>query len=193
MIRILLETRGFAVTSRQGALIVLTLCASCNRETRVTRVSPTLAQMTETVTLTDLRPGPSDASVQGNEPSAQEMGEFYGDQYESNAYLISEGKKLYFDFNCVGCHSNGGGGMGPPLMDEHWIYGHRPEQIFSTILQGRPNGMPAYQGRLNHHQTWQLVAYVRALGGLTESGVAPGRSDGLQGRLPEHTLPRQTP
>ena len=28
-------------------------------------------------------------------------------------------------------------------MDDKWIYGSRPEQIYSDIVQGRPNGMPS--------------------------------------------------
>ena len=31
-------------------------------------------------------------------------------------------------------------------MDDKWIYGYEPEQIFATISQGRPNGMPAFGG-----------------------------------------------
>ena len=45
--------------------------------------------------------------------------------------------------NCVGCHSHGGGGMGPALMDGQWRYGGRIDQIATTIAEGRPNGMPA--------------------------------------------------
>src|SRR5207237_1085055 len=59
--------------------------------------------------------------------------------YEENAYAVSEGKRLYENFNCVGCHSHGGGGIGPPLMDNDWIYGAEPANIFSTIMEGRPN------------------------------------------------------
>ena len=44
--------------------------------------------------------------------------------------------------NCAGCHFNGGGGMGPPLMDNIWIYGDSIENIGASIREGRPNGMP---------------------------------------------------
>ena len=64
--------------------------------------------------------------------------------FQDNAYGISEGKRLFESFNCVGCHSHGGGGMGPALMDDRWIYGSRPENIYATILEGRPNGMPSF-------------------------------------------------
>lgn len=79
---------------------------------------------------------------------------------------INEGKRLYSWFNCVGCHANGGGGMGPPLIDDAWIYGSEPIHIYSTIVEGRPNGMPAFGAKIPEDEVWKLVAYVRALGGL---------------------------
>ena len=69
---------------------------------------------------------------------------FVPDTYEENAFALSEGKRLYSAFNCVGCHAHGGGGMGPALIDDKWIYGHEPGQIFATIVEGRPNGMPSF-------------------------------------------------
>ena len=68
---------------------------------------------------------------------------------------------------CVGCHANGGGGIGPPLADAKWIYGEAPHDIFASIWQGRPNGMPAFRGRVAPDQVWALVAYVRAMAHLT--------------------------
>jgi cytochrome c oxidase cbb3-type subunit 3 len=35
-------------------------------------------------------------------------------EFEENAYMVSEGKRLFSAFNCVGCHAHGGGGMGRP-------------------------------------------------------------------------------
>ena len=84
---------------------------------------------------------------------------------------MSEGQRLYTWFNCVGCHAHGGGGMGPALMDDEWIYGSDPAQIFSTIIEGRPNGMPTFGGKVNAQEAWQLVAYVRSM-----SGRAPGKT-----------------
>ena len=68
--------------------------------------------------------------------------------YEQNAYAVAEGKRLYNAYNCVGCHQQGGGGIGPALMDSTWIYGSRPEQIYADIVQGRPNGMPSFAGKI---------------------------------------------
>jgi cytochrome c oxidase cbb3-type subunit 3 len=129
--------------------------------------------------LTDLQPGQkTPATAVKNE-------------YEENAYALSEGKRLFSSYNCNGCHAQGGGGMGPPLMDENWIYGGRPEQIFSTIVEGRPNGMPSFRGKVPDFQVWQLAAYVRSMSGQVPKDAAPARPDHLQGKPPENSTEQQ--
>ena len=84
--------------------------------------------------------------------------------YANDKNSIAQGAKLFNAMNCVGCHaSQGGGGMGPPLSDSQWIYGGKPEQIFLTIAQGRPNGMPAFGRILPDAEIWKLVSYVQTL------------------------------
>jgi cytochrome c oxidase cbb3-type subunit 3 len=106
--------------------------------------------------------------------------------YDDNAYAIAEGKRLYRWYNCSGCHFNGGGGIGPPLMDSEWRYGSDPASLFASITQGRPNGMPSYGGHLPDDQVWKIVAYVRSMGGAVRSDVAPSRSDTLYPGKPEN-------
>jgi cytochrome c oxidase cbb3-type subunit III len=84
--------------------------------------------------------------------------------FEGDAQAIGEGKRLYHWYNCSGCHFNGGGGIGPPLMDDDWIYGGAPQNVLDSILQGRANGMPSYAGRLSPEDAWKIVAFVRTLG-----------------------------
>jgi len=98
-------------------------------------------------------------------------------KYGSNAYALGEGQRLYKQMNCVGCHFHGGGGIGPALMDDQWIYGSDPSQIFTTIVEGRPNGMPSFKGRIANKEVWELVAYVRSLSGLEGSVVSSARED----------------
>jgi cytochrome c oxidase cbb3-type subunit 3 len=106
--------------------------------------------------------------------------------YEDQARDVSDGKRFYRWYNCNGCHGGGGGGgMGPPLMDNEWIYGREPAQIFETIARGRPNGMPSFGGHVPDDQIWKLVAYVRSMSGLLPSDVAPGRGDQLLGSVAE--------
>ncbi len=83
--------------------------------------------------------------------------------FYDNAEAVNTGKRLYGQYNCSGCHSNGGGGMGPSLMDNEWIYGGRLEQIHQTLLEGRPNGMPTWGGKISDEQLWQISAYVRSM------------------------------
>jgi cytochrome c oxidase cbb3-type subunit 3 len=83
--------------------------------------------------------------------------------YEGKPQYINEGRRLFTWYNCVGCHFNGGGGIGPALMDNQWRYGGRLDQIYSSISQGRPNGMPHWGGMIPDAQIWELAAYVRSL------------------------------
>lgn len=97
--------------------------------------------------------------------------------FHGNAYEISEGQRLFNWYNCSGCHANGGGGIGPPLIKDTWIYGGEPANIFDTIVKGRPNGMPAWGGRIPEYQIWQIVAYVRSLNNEQPKAATPVRSD----------------
>src|SRR4051812_6767590 len=155
------------------ALCVVATLAACQREERQFNSPPDASKAVESVQLTPLHAG-------DDPPKAS-----FHNKYQENAYAMSQGKQLFSAFNCNGCHGNGGGGMGPALMDDTWIYGSEPEQIFTTIVEGRPNGMPSFRGRITNDQVWQLVAYVRSLSGLARSDAAPGRSDHIEARLPE--------
>lgn len=85
--------------------------------------------------------------------------------YEGNASAAAEGRSLFNAMNCSGCHAkDAGGGMGPPLGDKDWIYGGEPGQIYLSILQGRPNGMPSFEKALPPDALWKLVTYIRTLG-----------------------------
>jgi cytochrome c oxidase cbb3-type subunit III len=106
--------------------------------------------------------------------------------YEGNAFAVNQGKRLYRWYNCNGCHANGGGSMGPALMDSEWRYGSDPESLFRTIMQGRPNGMPSFGGHIPEDQVWKIVAYVRAMGGGVRTDVAPSRTDSLYPGKPEN-------
>ncbi|HYD33907.1 MAG TPA: c-type cytochrome [Methylophilaceae bacterium] len=84
--------------------------------------------------------------------------------YEGDPKAVAQGQTLYSAMNCIGCHApEGGGGMGPPLSDDAWIYGSDPGQVYLSIVQGRPNGMPSFSKALPPEAIWQLVSYVRSL------------------------------
>ena len=127
------------------------------------------------------------------QPSAQDAARSIpaavNNPYEGNAYAINQGQQLFDKFNCSGCHFHGGGGIGPPLMDEEWIYGSSPAQIYQSIAEGRPNGMPAWGGRIADYQIWQLVTYVRAVGGFEGKVATPSRAEGMQSKRAEEPKP----
>ncbi|HZV97857.1 MAG TPA: c-type cytochrome [Methylophilaceae bacterium] len=84
--------------------------------------------------------------------------------YQGDPKAVAQGQTLYSAMNCIGCHApQGGGGMGPPLSDDVWIYGSEPAQVYLSIVQGRPNGMPSFAKALPPEAIWQLVSYVRSL------------------------------
>jgi len=109
--------------------------------------------------------------------------------YDNNANAIAMGQTLYTQMNCVGCHSHGGGGMGPPLMDDEWRYGGRIDQIATTIAEGRPNGMPAWRGKLTEHQIWDLAAYVRSLSVLPSKDAVSSRTESMSTGTPQTLTP----
>ena len=147
------------------AIAIVLALTSCEREQRQFKSSAPAAAKVQTVTLSELRPGAQLPETEVN------------NSYEENAYALSEGQRLYAWFNCVGCHFHGGGGIGPALMDDQWIYGSKPENIFASIVEGRPNGVPSFRGKIPAYQAWQLVAYVRSLSGLAPQDATAARSD----------------
>ena len=158
-------------------LCALVFLPACEREKRELQPQPTRREAGLT---TDFVAGAGALQPSGNAA-------------EHNAPALSEGKTLFATYNCSGCHANGGGGMGPALMDGEWIYGYYPDQIFRTILEGRPNGMPAFRGRIPDYQVWSIATYVRSLSGLVPKDAAPGRDDHLSGKKPESSTDKMQP
>ena len=166
--------RGWTVLVLMGLLGV-----SCKREER--QFEPPAATGNVPVVMSDLQPGAPGPQAGTKNP------------LEENATALSDGKRLFSQYNCTGCHANGGGAIGPPLMDEKWIYGSDPANIYSTIVEGRPNGMPSFRHKISDYQVWELSAYVRSLSGQVRKDVAPGRSDDMNVHRSEQRIERKTP
>jgi cytochrome c oxidase cbb3-type subunit III len=164
------------------ALLAVVAAAGCEREQR--RFSePGGSTVTVTTPLSDIRAGGGAVATPVQSP------------YDENAFAIGEGQRLFQWFNCSGCHATGdNGAIGPALTDEQWIYGKAPDQIFSTIVQGRPNGMPAFGSRIPNQQVWQLVSYVRSLSGELPKTASPSRQDAMYfGKPPAERQPVPQP
>ena len=185
------------MTSVRVALAALLLVA-CDREQRPftdnpqrltaprqSALQPGPTMITDTAGVSKAPSGPTAVRYTVNEPPEG--------RYDHNAWGTNEGKRLYAQMNCAGCHSNGGGGMGPALMDDFWLYGSTPESIYESIVSGRPNGMPSWNDRLTPQQVWQLVSYVRSMSGLTPKGSRPARSDHMMTRPAEAQTPNARP
>lgn len=83
---------------------------------------------------------------------------------EADPQVRTIGSQLYHSYNCVDCHGmDGSGAMGPSLADGRWRFGGTAAEVFESIYQGRPDGMPAWGGRISDADIWRLVAYVRSL------------------------------
>lgn len=145
----------------------LALAAACGNEKEAAPAPAAtwLAEPLAAVRTSTLAAGASNPMPEVRNPYADDPG------------AMVQGRQLYLSFNCAGCHGGaGGGGIGPPLADEHWIYGGSDANIYATIVQGRPNGMPAFGPSLQGEAAWKLAAYVHSLGGRAESEDG-GRSD----------------
>lgn len=172
----------FRTEALVAALGLALLATGCERERREYHSAPEQAP-SRSPRLSTLQPG-----VPQPDPV-----DTIGPHYANNAYHISQGGRLFRQFNCNGCHANGGGGMGPALMDDEWRYGGRIDQIHATIMDGRPNGMPSWRGKLTDQQAWQLSAYVLSMSGNVRKDAAPSRSDSMLGPPPPTQTPEQKP
>jgi cytochrome c oxidase cbb3-type subunit 3 len=115
-----------------------------------------LQQFTAGTTATLLK-----APVSGLFPGAAMRGSGVKNPAANDPGSAERGMRYYTMFNCVGCHApNGGGGMGLSLSNSYFQYGSDPANIYLSIVQGRPNGMPAWGASLPDEVVWDLVSYI---------------------------------
>lgn len=158
-----------SITRRAGALALVgagaLLLASCGRsEGDSTTAAPPQAspsmEAIAAVPLGDLA-GAAESHLAATIPNP----------YRDDPQAAQQGHELFVRMNCAGCHGYGAtGGMGPNLTDAYWRYGGAPVQIFKSIHDGRPQGMPAWNPALPPQEIWKLVAYIQSLGGSYSAG-----------------------
>jgi cytochrome c(L) len=85
--------------------------------------------------------------------------------FTGNAEAIKEGRSIYMQSGCNGCHGMGGGGMGPALLDDTWKWGGDDETLFKLIKGQIPNQtMPSVFGAvLSEEQVWKVIAWIRSI------------------------------
>jgi cytochrome c oxidase cbb3-type subunit 3 len=192
---------------RLALLAALALVAGCEREERLLRTAPGGTSTAPAVRNSGLVPGPTGTAADSLPPeqvddtvaapsfvtdSLPRRALHAGDAspYETRAHAVAEGKVLWEWMNCVGCHAEGGGAIGPALIDDAWLYGSTPQQIYASIVEGRPNGMPSFGGRLTDSDVWKLVAYVQSMNAVQGRSSRSGRGDDIRMRVSEQRLPR---
>src|SRR3954465_2570235 len=157
------------------ASVTLPVAMSCKREERSFRVAPPFVEMPEDIPYNNyVRPGPiATTTPSTSQPVSVKRLPYapFSQQYVINAQAQSDGQVLYELMNCSGCHAHGGGGIGPPLLGKEWFYGSDPQAVYISILEGRPNGMPSFRGRIPDYQIWEIVAYVSFLGVLANTNA----------------------
>jgi cytochrome c oxidase cbb3-type subunit 3 len=153
--------------------------AACQREERELRLDPPVAAALDRIALMP-------NAIGGAPPQVY----FALDKpYESNAFNLSQGKRLYSWFGCKSCHSDGQGGIGPAFLDGWWNYGPEMVSIVASIRDGRPHGMPAFVDKMTTEQIWQLAGYVQTIGAYSAKTAAPSRNDEKQTRPAENRAP----
>jgi cytochrome c oxidase cbb3-type subunit 3 len=99
--------------------------------------------------------------------------------YRGDAAAIAEGSETFTSV-CAACHKPDGSGLvGPSLVDPYWKYGHADADLFASVSQGRPGGMPPWGTQLGTEKIWKVLAYLETLPRSSEPGVgAPGVAPG---------------
>lgn len=82
------------------------------------------------------------------------------------------GQRLFAN-HCSQCHgADARGSYGfPDLTDGDWLYGGAPDQITTSIAQGRHGVMPPWEAALGDSGVAQVVAFVTTLNGRTDDAA----------------------
>ncbi len=85
--------------------------------------------------------------------------------YTGDAAAIEEGKRLFLETGCVGCHGlQAEGGNGPSLTDDQWRYSPTDATLFRAITNGRAGSlMPPWRDKLSADETWKVIAFIRSI------------------------------
>jgi mono/diheme cytochrome c family protein len=75
---------------------------------------------------------------------------------------VAAGQKLFTLSACRTCHGPTlTGGAAPNLVDQLWLHGGRPSEVFQTIVRGVPSkGMPTWGPALDATVITQIVAFI---------------------------------
>lgn len=104
--------------------------------------------------------------------------------YLSDATSLEAGKKIFITA-CAACHAaDGGGTVGPNLVDDYWLHGGGLSDIFKSIKYGWPEkGMKSWKDDYSPAQIAQISSYIKSL-----KGTKPGTPKESQGERYEEKV-----
>jgi cbb3-type cytochrome oxidase cytochrome c subunit len=83
--------------------------------------------------------------------------------FAGNRAAEEEGERIYKE-SCKSCHGEkGAGGFGPKLAVKAHKFGNADAELFASVAEGRPGGMPAFLPQIGKDRVWKVVAYIRRL------------------------------
>jgi mono/diheme cytochrome c family protein len=118
---------------------------------------------------------PPKAAVPDQQPKASEVPASVDQQkpkklnpFTGNADAIKEGRQLYLQSGCPGCHGSGGGGAmagATAFIKDTWKFGGDDETYFKVTKGTYPGQtMPAVFGAvLTDEQIWKIIAWIRSI------------------------------
>lgn len=127
------------------------------------------------------------SSLQQYKNQVQIAEETYGPRFQKYAAIdiktlakdeeaLKSGERLYANY-CSVCHgSDARGAKGyPNLRDQDWLYGGEPDQIKTSILNGRQAAMPPWEAVLGENGVLDVTEYVLSLSGREHDEGAAAR------------------
>jgi cytochrome c oxidase cbb3-type subunit III len=94
-------------------------------------------------------------------PAASESAANPG-MYSGQPAAIAEGKTIYAE-NCAACHNaDATGGIGPNLTVS-LKYGSTAQDIYDSVSNGRPNGMPPFMQQLGKDRIYKIAAFLESM------------------------------
>jgi cytochrome c oxidase cbb3-type subunit 3 len=75
--------------------------------------------------------------------------------------FVSAGEETFMS-NCIACHGKDlQGGIGFNLVDEEWVHGSKPSEIYVTVSQGvLDKGMQAWESQLGQKRIAEVVSFL---------------------------------
>ena len=111
-------------------------------------------------------------------------------EYNPDVVFVSKGKAV-FDQSCATCHGpDGGGTIGPNLVDNYWMHGGSVSDIYKTIKNGVPaKGMASWEKALSPTKIAQITSYIISIGGSEVANPKAPQGDLIEPETSEESAP----